>query len=221
MVSAWSFAYAMVATRLDQAAAYYSTFARAWELLAGAVLALVIDRIRLPRRQRALLAAIGIVGVLSCGLVLDGAAVFPGPATLWPVGATLLLIVAGSGGDEPVVTRLVGAAPLVWLGGIAYALYLWHWPVLIFTLAARKSPAVGVATGCAVIAASIVEREVRHVEDAPKVARVIRNRLDRDQLLQHEAFVHSLTALNGRLQPVLKSMELPSPRTTATPVSPL
>ena len=39
---------------------------------------------------------------------------------------------------------------------------------------------------------------------------------DRDQLLQHEAFVHSLTALNGQLQPALKSMELPSPRTTAT-----
>ena len=39
---------------------------------------------------------------------------------------------------------------------------------------------------------------------------------DRDQLLQHEAFVHSLTALNGRLQPSLKSLELPSPRTTAT-----
>lgn len=39
---------------------------------------------------------------------------------------------------------------------------------------------------------------------------------DRAQLLQHEAFVHSLTALNGREQPVLKSLELPSPRTTAT-----
>jgi uncharacterized protein (TIGR02421 family) len=39
---------------------------------------------------------------------------------------------------------------------------------------------------------------------------------DRDQLLQHEAFVHSLTALNGREQPVLRSMELPSPRATAT-----
>ncbi|MEY1675665.1 endolytic transglycosylase MltG [Gordonia sp. ABKF26] len=37
------------------------------------------------------------------------------------------------------------------------------------------------------IAASIVEREVRHVEDAPKVARVIRNRLDRDQLLQMDS----------------------------------
>ena len=39
---------------------------------------------------------------------------------------------------------------------------------------------------------------------------------DRDQLLQHEAFVHSLTALNGREQPVLPSLALPSPRVTET-----
>lgn len=39
---------------------------------------------------------------------------------------------------------------------------------------------------------------------------------DREQLLQHEAFVHSLTALNGREQPVLQSLSLASPRTTAT-----
>ena len=39
---------------------------------------------------------------------------------------------------------------------------------------------------------------------------------DRQQLLQHEAFVHSLTGLNGRQQPVLKSLALSSPRTTAT-----
>jgi uncharacterized protein (TIGR02421 family) len=39
---------------------------------------------------------------------------------------------------------------------------------------------------------------------------------DRHQLLQHEAFVHSLTALNGREQPVLPSLALSSPRITAT-----
>ena len=39
---------------------------------------------------------------------------------------------------------------------------------------------------------------------------------DRHQLLEHEAFVHSLTALNGREQPVLASLSLASPRTTAT-----
>jgi len=39
---------------------------------------------------------------------------------------------------------------------------------------------------------------------------------DRHQLLQHEAFVHSLTALNGRQQTVLPSLALSSPRITAT-----
>ncbi len=39
---------------------------------------------------------------------------------------------------------------------------------------------------------------------------------DRDQLLNHEAFVHSLTALNGRAQPHLKSLARSSPRITAT-----
>ena len=39
---------------------------------------------------------------------------------------------------------------------------------------------------------------------------------DRDQLLQHEALVHSLTALNGREQPLMLSLALASPRTTAT-----
>ena len=37
---------------------------------------------------------------------------------------------------------------------------------------------------------------------------------DRHQLLQHEALVHSLTALNGREQPVLGSLAMSSPRIT-------
>ncbi|MCL7715091.1 flavohemoglobin expression-modulating QEGLA motif protein [Stenotrophomonas mori] len=39
---------------------------------------------------------------------------------------------------------------------------------------------------------------------------------DRAQLFQHEALVHSLTALNGRVQPLLPSLGLSSPRSTAT-----
>lgn len=37
---------------------------------------------------------------------------------------------------------------------------------------------------------------------------------DLEQLLQHEAFVHSLTALNGRAQPGVHSFSLGAPRTT-------
>lgn len=39
---------------------------------------------------------------------------------------------------------------------------------------------------------------------------------DRHQLLAHEAYVHSLTALNGRAQPLLGSLARTSPRVTAT-----
>jgi uncharacterized protein (TIGR02421 family) len=39
---------------------------------------------------------------------------------------------------------------------------------------------------------------------------------DRHQLLAHEAFVHTLTALNGREQPLLASLARTSPRVTAT-----
>jgi uncharacterized protein (TIGR02421 family) len=39
---------------------------------------------------------------------------------------------------------------------------------------------------------------------------------DRHQLLAHEAYVHSLTALNGRRQPLLASLGRTSPRVTAT-----
>jgi uncharacterized protein (TIGR02421 family) len=39
---------------------------------------------------------------------------------------------------------------------------------------------------------------------------------DRHQLVEHEAFVHSLTGLNGREQPNLKSLGRSSPRVTAT-----
>ncbi|MDH4561110.1 flavohemoglobin expression-modulating QEGLA motif protein [Pseudomonas sp. BN411] len=40
--------------------------------------------------------------------------------------------------------------------------------------------------------------------------------LDKAQLLQHEAFVHVATALNGRAQPRLTSLALGAPRTTLT-----
>jgi uncharacterized protein (TIGR02421 family) len=39
---------------------------------------------------------------------------------------------------------------------------------------------------------------------------------DRHQLLVHEAFVHTLTGINGREQPQLKSLARGAPRTTAT-----
>src|SRR5690625_5619191 len=49
----------------------------------------------LPISLRVLLASIGLALVVSTGFIFDGAAQFPGPWTLWPLGGAALIIIAG------------------------------------------------------------------------------------------------------------------------------
>ena len=135
-----SFIYAIVAHQSDQTAAYYNSFARAWELLLGVLVGALVPYIRWPMWLRTLLASVALVAILSCGALIDGVKQFPGPWALVPVGAAVLLILAAanraSAGERlPFPNRLLAAAPLVTLGSMAYSLYLWHWPLLIFWLA--------------------------------------------------------------------------------------
>jgi len=152
-----SFGYAATLSQDRQSWAYFDTFARLWELLAGALLALVVHRVDLPRWCRVVLAVAGFAVVLGCGFLVDGAALFPGPAALIPVGAAVALILAGAGpSEQPGVVTMMASRPFVELGGLAYSLYLWHWPILIFYLTWRERPAVGALGGLAVILVSLV-----------------------------------------------------------------
>jgi peptidoglycan/LPS O-acetylase OafA/YrhL len=137
-----SFVYAIVAHQDDQATAYYDSFARAWELLLGALVGALVPYIRWPMWLRTALAAVALAAVVSCGALIDGVKEFPGPWALVPAGATVLMILAGAnlggrrGADDrmPLPNRLLAVRPLVALGAMAYSLYLWHWPLLIFWL---------------------------------------------------------------------------------------
>jgi hypothetical protein len=96
----------------------------------------------------------GLVFVVTCGRLVDGAAVFPGPAALIPVGAAAALILAGNNlapGARPWLLRYLAARPMVELGALGYALYLWHWPVLIFVLAEYDTVTAGFTGGLAVV----------------------------------------------------------------------
>ncbi|MBO0899861.1 acyltransferase [Cellulomonas sp. zg-ZUI22] len=148
--------WAAVAVRLDQPAAYYDTAARAWEYLAGAVLALVVTRMRRPLRGAPVLGTAGLVLLLASGLLVDGGHVFPGPAALVPLTAAALVVLAGAGDGPPRgVARLLGARPLAEAGRRAYAFYLWHWPVLVIAVTVRGRGA-GWMAGTAVLLVSAV-----------------------------------------------------------------
>ncbi|MET4099384.1 peptidoglycan/LPS O-acetylase OafA/YrhL [Agrococcus sp. UYP10] len=124
-----SFVFALVQLSIDPVPTYYDTFARTWELALGGFAALVVTRIPLHRVARILMGVVGLALVLTAGL-LPPEWQQPGWVTLWPVAGALLILLAGEGDQGAPVTRLLRLKPLVWLGGISYGLYLWHWPVL-------------------------------------------------------------------------------------------
>ncbi|CCQ16207.1 Conserved hypothetical membrane protein [Rhodococcus sp. AW25M09] len=160
-----SFVYAADGARSHQAWNYYDTGARLWEIMLGAAVAAVFAArrngpmaqapSRYPRLSSAArggLAVLGMTVIVTCGFVVDGVTAFPGPLALIPVAATLALIVAGS---ETAVAATLSNRFFAWVGSIAFPLYLWHWPLLIFYLSATGKPHADVLGGLGIVGASV------------------------------------------------------------------
>ncbi|MDR3658491.1 MAG: acyltransferase family protein, partial [Mycobacterium sp.] len=167
-----SFVYAAFAQQDNQTTAYYNSFARAWELMLGALVGALVPSVRWPGWLRTAAATAALGAILACGALIDGVREFPGPWALVPVGATVLMILAGanlrSGNDEmPLPNRLLATGPLVALGAMAYSLYLWHWPLLIFWLSYTGHRHADFVEGAAVLLVSgvLAYLTTRLVED--------------------------------------------------------
>ncbi|WP_017598777.1 acyltransferase family protein, partial [Nocardiopsis lucentensis] len=130
-VFAVSLAYSVWITGTNQAWAYFDSGARAWELALGAILALAVTRIRLPSAVRVPMGWAGLAVLIGCGALLPVATLFPGYVALVPTGAAVLVILAGTTGSPFGADRLLTWRPLMRLGSLSYAFYLWHWPILI------------------------------------------------------------------------------------------
>lgn len=154
-----SFIYAIHVGGHSQDEAYLMTTTRAWEIAFGGLLALAGGALRLPKRARFLAGWVGVALIVLCGLILDGAALFPGPWALWPLaGLMLVLIAAGplGGKHDPrgSATRFLSNRLLSWVGDHAYGLYLWHWPLLIYYMEMRDREAVGLKGAAVILAVS-------------------------------------------------------------------
>jgi peptidoglycan/LPS O-acetylase OafA/YrhL len=136
VVVAASFAWSLHATAASPTTAYFSTSTRAWELGVGALVAVTASRLRrLPEALRAVLAWTGLAGVLVSAAVITSADPFPGSVAALPVLSTALLVAFGDARGGPGTRWVLGSGPARFLGRISYSLYLWHWPVVVFTVA--------------------------------------------------------------------------------------
>lgn len=112
--------------------AFFSLPTRAWELLCGAMLAV------LPAPRHAvkpwLFQSVGVAGLAAVLIAIfsfDKTTTFPGWAALLPVLGATALIWSGAQGPSWVAQALSTRA-MVWVGLLSYSFYLWHWPVFVY-----------------------------------------------------------------------------------------
>ena len=136
---------------------FYSPFTRAWELMLGASLAWLRrrDDMARPSSRSADIATIaGLILIVGSALLFDQQSSYPGWLALIPtIGASLIL---WGGANSRVASSILSARALVFVGLISYPLYLWHWPLLVFSAAFKFAPLTPLEAGLVVTVSFIL-----------------------------------------------------------------
>jgi peptidoglycan/LPS O-acetylase OafA/YrhL len=173
-----SLGYSVHLVNTDQIAAFYSPFSRAWELAAGAMVALIgyrnIGRSAPSLANAGFCAGLGTIAISAFHLKNGGH--FPGFAALPAVAGSVAIVYFGA--TSTFAQLALGNRVMVGLGKVSYPLYLWHWPILVFAYLTNGAPlsslassiALLVSLALAVLTHRIVELPFRTAETVPRVA---------------------------------------------------
>lgn len=115
----------------DPSRLYYGTDTRAFELLIGALAAVVVGHPRRVRARRPLL-VLGLLAAVGCVVPTllwsaDSAVYYRGGAFVFACSAALLIVSCLPQGSP--LGKVLSVRPLCWLGLVSYGVYLFHWPV--------------------------------------------------------------------------------------------
>ncbi|MEO0492750.1 MAG: acyltransferase family protein [Actinomycetota bacterium] len=113
----------------DTADAYYATPFRFGEVLAGAAVASVLLR-RPDLRVPTWLVVPAVAVVVGLTATLGEGDPFVATGALSVIAVSAAVVVAWCA-TAPAAQRLLGMRPLGWLGQRSYAVYLFHWPLLV------------------------------------------------------------------------------------------
>lgn len=134
-IGSGSFAWSMWATAHDASYAFFATPTRVWELAVGALIAMTTTTwLKLGVRARNIIGTLALITIGVAAVSLSESSEWPGYLAAIPVLGAAGIIVAGvrpGGMALPFSLRILSLRPLVWIGGISYSLYLWHWPMLV------------------------------------------------------------------------------------------
>jgi peptidoglycan/LPS O-acetylase OafA/YrhL len=154
-VVAGSLAYSVYETNANSAAAYFVTTTRMWELGVGGLLAIAPARLTSAVARQGWLGWLGLAAVVASAFWLNGSMAFPGALALLPVLGAAALIAGGSADGRYGPARLTSARFMVFIGGISYSLYLWHYPIInLYTEWSGRAP--GLLTGPAILAVAVL-----------------------------------------------------------------
>ena len=139
IISLVSFAFASLLslgfriTPLPTRVGFFGTPFRAWEFLAGSVVSVFGYLVnRYPTKFASLIiGTIGIALMVYPAFTYDEFTLFPGFTALPIVIGTSALIFSSH--TSTALTAFLSIKPLRFLGDISYGLYLWHWPLIVFS----------------------------------------------------------------------------------------
>jgi peptidoglycan/LPS O-acetylase OafA/YrhL len=127
-----SFAWFLIQSAANPPKAFYLLLPRAWELMAGAVVALAaLSKAgnNESRWQPEFASWFGMAVILTAYLIPDIGSIFQRLRPLIAVPGVMLFL-WGTKADTR-LSRAVAHPSMVWVGLVSYSLYLWHWPVIV------------------------------------------------------------------------------------------